>query len=517
MYYLYVRLYDIDGNLLAEDKSTDLMTMDSDLLTEGLAAYDDWDGDEYLYLQNNAEKELKLVAVYPDSIITANFSGTFDATKVQITNIEPGDGWGNLNQINLIFQSDYDNTAGTYEVSGSILGNGTGLANSADFVLAVISLTTASDAVTPTSRYFSGDFTVAAGEWTDYNGNLLTSPLLGNATLKIGYLGDIADDSNTYGTVPNMIPKPDGVFGINDITAFAMGWNGISGGIQDELVDLAPYQGTIPDVWSTPDDVIDYLDLNIFQAMFDWYNAQTFSASLPENSNEGSGNGNIASAEVGQDVVMVNVREEGVKTIVEVLVNDIENLMSGELTLLFNDELTSLSDYRNGEFISADNNLLFKGYNRENGFQVFFSSMNPSQPSFSGTGELAVFEFMNLGSTKSDISVGYKLLNTTGAVISSGSNVIEMDILPSEFSLEAAYPNPFNSMTRLAYGLPEASSVQVNVFDISGRLVANLVNGEMQAGYHTAVWNAENVSTGLYLVRMETSGFVGIRKVMLVK
>ena len=88
---------------------------------------------------------------------------------------------------------------------------------------------------------------------------------------------------------------------------------------------------------------------------------------------------------------------------------------------------------------------------------------------------------------------------------------------PSTFILNPAYPNPFNSVTRFSYGLPEAGQVSIHVYDAVGRMVTTLVDGEKTAGYHAAVWDASKVPAGVYLVRMEVEGFSFARKVILMK
>jgi len=90
-------------------------------------------------------------------------------------------------------------------------------------------------------------------------------------------------------------------------------------------------------------------------------------------------------------------------------------------------------------------------------------------------------------------------------------------ILPDNYFLSGAYPNPFNNQTRLSYGMPESGVVKIKVFDISGRLVETLVNGEIQAGYHDVIWKAAGVSTGIYLIEMNADKFNSVKKVMLVR
>ena len=91
-------------------------------------------------------------------------------------------------------------------------------------------------------------------------------------------------------------------------------------------------------------------------------------------------------------------------------------------------------------------------------------------------------------------------------------------MIPDDYYLSQNFPNPFNSVTRIAFGLPEAGNVSIRVFDITGREVATLTNGNLAAGNHVAVWDAKSSAAGIYLVRMETAaGFTSVRKVMLIK
>jgi hypothetical protein len=94
---------------------------------------------------------------------------------------------------------------------------------------------------------------------------------------------------------------------------------------------------------------------------------------------------------------------------------------------------------------------------------------------------------------------------------------LSTSIIPEDFYLSQAYPNPFNAITRVRYGLPEGADVSVQVFDVAGRLVATLVDGEQTAGYHVIAWDSHTSASGIYLIRMEAAHFSGVTKVTLLK
>ncbi|MCH7974979.1 MAG: FG-GAP repeat protein, partial [Bacteroidetes bacterium] len=89
--------------------------------------------------------------------------------------------------------------------------------------------------------------------------------------------------------------------------------------------------------------------------------------------------------------------------------------------------------------------------------------------------------------------------------------------LPTTFALLPAYPNPFNPSTTLRYDVAAAGHVRITVFDALGREIALLVNEEHTAGRHVIAFDAEDLPSGLYLVRMEAGGGVQTQRVTLLK
>ncbi len=90
-------------------------------------------------------------------------------------------------------------------------------------------------------------------------------------------------------------------------------------------------------------------------------------------------------------------------------------------------------------------------------------------------------------------------------------------IIPDHFYLIQPYPNPFNSTTRITYGLSNQTELSLSIFDITGRKIADLVNNIQPAGEHTLIWEANNSAAGIYLIKMECERFSSVRKVVLVR
>jgi hypothetical protein len=113
-------------------------------------------------------------------------------------------------------------------------------------------------------------------------------------------------------------------------------------------------------------------------------------------------------------------------------------------------------------------------------------------------------------------------LALSGNGITTGTDQPNNNI-PDVYTISQNYPNPFNPSTTLRYGLPARSHVRLQVYNILGQVVADLVNNDQAAGWKEVVWNA-NVASGLYFYRIEaiSSGnsnkrFVDVKKMILLK
>jgi hypothetical protein len=91
------------------------------------------------------------------------------------------------------------------------------------------------------------------------------------------------------------------------------------------------------------------------------------------------------------------------------------------------------------------------------------------------------------------------------------------DATPVTFTLSQNYPNPFNPSTTIRYGLPNRSLVTLTVFSTLGQQVAELVNEEMEAGYHEVRFDGQNLSSGVYFYRLRAGDLVETKTLLLVR
>lgn len=89
--------------------------------------------------------------------------------------------------------------------------------------------------------------------------------------------------------------------------------------------------------------------------------------------------------------------------------------------------------------------------------------------------------------------------------------------MPKPMSLCQNYPNPFNPTTTIRYSLPKSSNVKLTIYDIQGREIARLVDGQQSAGWKEVQWNASRASSGIYFYRIEAGRFVDAKKMLLIK
>jgi hypothetical protein len=110
-----------------------------------------------------------------------------------------------------------------------------------------------------------------------------------------------------------------------------------------------------------------------------------------------------------------------------------------------------------------------------------------------------------------------KQTDRTGKSTYTPEATVEVGMALRVFSLDQNYPNPFNPSTTIRYTIPQKGRVSVKVFDVLGRDVATLVNGEQEAGLHQVVFEASRFATGVYFYHLQAGNFAETRKLLLMK
>ena len=106
--------------------------------------------------------------------------------------------------------------------------------------------------------------------------------------------------------------------------------------------------------------------------------------------------------------------------------------------------------------------------------------------------------------------------------VSSRSVSLDVQLVPNLFALHQNYPNPFNPKTEIRFDLPEATVVDISIYNLMGQKVKTLANKEVSPGYHVMQWDGTNdnggmVSTGMYFYTLNTEKFHAMRKMLFLK
>ncbi|HTP13295.1 MAG TPA: T9SS type A sorting domain-containing protein, partial [Bacteroidota bacterium] len=151
---------------------------------------------------------------------------------------------------------------------------------------------------------------------------------------------------------------------------------------------------------------------------------------------------------------------------------------------------------------------------RSMGRGVYRTANQGASWTYAGLDSLAVKKLISYGDTTYAITDDgiFVLMASpaTGVGRKSGST-------PAVYVLFQNYPNPFNPTTAISYQLSAVSKVTLKVYDLLGREVATLVDGEVNAGKHEATFDASRLASGIYFYRLRAGNFTDTKKLVLLK
>lgn len=134
------------------------------------------------------------------------------------------------------------------------------------------------------------------------------------------------------------------------------------------------------------------------------------------------------------------------------------------------------------------------------------SSISPKEYSYSDK---------DLFTGGSNFQYRLKQIDTDGSF--EYSDVVEVEVIPTQFELSQNFPNPFNPSTTIRFSLPKETQLKINLYNMLGELLETIAEGTYQTGYHKVTVNANNLPSGMYIYRIESNDFVQTKKMMLVK
>ena len=270
---------------------------------------------------------------------------------------------------------------------------------------------------------------------------------------------------------------------IGDIGAFASAWPD---------VDFAPITGEPPYFVLNPDGVTDLRDALAFARMWRWSNesSETTSIQLIQQ-------GPKPVMEISTDHILISL-PKGTRS------GEIEIQSQGHPVHLLNEEASE-----KGIFLSRES---------PDGKQI----INFALFAMETINEVKELSFSLEESSLMEFGLSYSFYGTSGQIISSGTTSLFKTPVPASFALQQNFPNPFNPVTTISYDVPDRSQVEIVVLDLLGKHVTTHVNEEVAAGFHSTIWNGRDESgrqlgSGTFLVRMKSSSFTAVRKMLLLK
>lgn len=181
------------------------------------------------------------------------------------------------------------------------------------------------------------------------------------------------------------------------------------------------------------------------------------------------------------------------------------------------------------ELVALGNPEMMGGYSqadylmKEQGSKVVFASAvkGNQTPSFVGSGDVMVLTLRALEAGRPQLNLCDGTL-VNSAFESAGADLDNSAVLPVDYLLGEAYPNPFNPTTSIQFQIPEDGMVKLSVFNMLGQKVRTLVSEPLQAGHHLVTWDSTNdagiqVASGVYVYQIDVNDFTKAHKMVLLK
>jgi len=284
--------------------------------------------------------------------------------------------------------------------------------------------------------------------------------------------------------------EPDNRVCLDDANEFIKGWES-----SDYSKNLGPYEGTPPNIKITQDNLFGIDDGMAFTQMYLW-SLQTFGL-----------------CEVVQDP-LVNLPSSILYSDNAISIMPPDSALSGQV--MINYDVTDYQIHSGDNNKLKNNGILLGNNNDQMGISLIEYALHKN------TRSAVSFDVNNMDQTSSEIKVSYSFFDEDFKLISKGDSILHSIALPTEFTLMQNYPNPFNPSTTIRFTIPSNSFVRLIVYDITGKVVNEIVNGYLEPGVHNVEWSGTDaggidVSSGVYFYRIEASNYSKTYKMVFVK
>jgi Cohesin domain/FlgD Ig-like domain len=542
-YYIHAVLRDGNGTQMASSSSDalHLLTLDSNLVP-AVQAVDAFDSDEarghsdrVLLMGPTSHEHIILQLSYPDSVTSVFFEGTFPVEIMDIVQITPiGGHWDGAEGTAGPFDTDIDHIAGTFSAATSVLHSPIGLTYSGNVAMFDIEVMP-KDVLTPTTRVFSGAVTLSstASSISTIHNTQLTGWITRDLTVWLAYVGDNANTTTGTGSseLPYLEPNPDGYIDYADLVAFVAGWNG-EGPYQDAIADIDVIAGgTAPDLAPNRDGAWDVNDMQALTTNWSWFDANVAS---------GGGGGQtfandartftpLGEAVSGQTNIVLDsdltMPVPGREFRVDVRVNDADQLMAALVRMAYDPTELRLVGIDNGEMLGRnDANVLNHTIQRDGLIELNMGRLSPGSPGVDGDGVLATMTFEIITPPQSGLGVGFDLRDAANQVLARGTDNLGVfgSSNVNRVMLFQNYPNPLNPTTNIVFALPTRTTVDLGIFDLTGRRIATLISGPTDPGVHMMEWsgrdrNGHDMPSGVYFYKLRAGNDTETRKLVITR
>jgi len=306
----------------------------------------------------------------------------------------------------------------------------------------------------------------------------------------------------------------------DDLAQFAAAWNATP---QDLAYEIGPATGTVPGLLPQPDGVMDFEDLTVFAQMWNWSFANNgFAKSIPALAKATPGK---PSVRLVQRIPADLWRWDG-SIEVDVFVDDIEDLMMVDGIISHAQGNIHLQEFEDGGYLEQffKATPLFTQISSDSSQTLFaLVGLSVVEPTSVQRLPVVTLHFRPMARKSQMLVLDYSLRDLTSDPIEAGRIEIELqDLMPGKFVLHQNYPNPFNPTTTIRFELAKPVDAHLVVYDILGREVIRLRQEQLDAGYHEVIWKGRDlagrdIASGIYIARLATPEYTKSIKMVLLK